>query len=308
LDFLWALSATHENETLSVVNEQNRRPCTCSGRLQPGICAFSFDASTILRAERNMSNGWQALQVSIDGKIGRLLLNRPDVLNALNYTLVLEIEQAVRELENQVRVVLIEGAGENFCAGADLRCVAETQKMREFIEQINRAFFSIEEAPIPVIAAVQGYALAGGFELMQACDIVIVADNAVIGDQHSNFGLIPGGGGSQRLPRLIGRQRALALLLSGARLSGNEAVAWGLAYRSVPLAELREQSMALAQNLAAKSRGGLKAMKYLVNRGAEKPLNEAIDLEVDTFLEWIRSRDAQEGLRAFQDRRSPRFE
>jgi len=97
-------------------------------------------------------------------------------------------------------------------------------------------------------------------------------------------------------------------LLSGARLSGNEAVAWGLAYRSVPLAELREQSMALAQNLAAKSRGGLKAMKYLVNRGAEKPLNEAIDLEVDTFLEWIRSRDAQEGLRAFQDRRSPRFE
>jgi enoyl-CoA hydratase/carnithine racemase len=186
--------------------------------------------------------------------------------------------------------------------------VSETQKMREFIEQINRAFFSIEKAPIAVIAAVQGYALAGGFELMQACDVVIVADNAVIGDQHSNFGLIPGGGGSQRLPRLIGRQRALALLLSGARLSGHEAVAWGLAYRSVPLAELREQSAALAQNLAAKSPGGLKAMKYLVNRGAEMPLNEAIDLEVDTFLEWIRSRDAQEGLRAFQDRRSPRFE
>ena len=255
-----------------------------------------------------MNKGWQTLQVSIDGKIGRVLLNRPDVLNALNYALVLELEQAVRELENQARVILIEGAGAHFCAGADLRYVSETQKMREFIEQINSAFFSIEKAPIAVIAAVQGYALAGGFELMQACDVVIVADNAVIGDQHSNFGLIPGGGGSQRLPRLIGRQRALALLLSGARLSGNEAVAWGLAYRSVPLAELREQNMALAQNLAAKSRGGLKAMKYLVNRGAEKPLNEAIDLEVDTFLEWIRSRDAQEGLRAFQDKRSPRFE
>jgi enoyl-CoA hydratase/carnithine racemase len=189
-----------------------------------------------------------------------------------------------------------------------LRYVAETEQLREFIEQINRAFFSIEEAPIPVIAAVQGYALAGGFELMQACDIVIVADNAVIGDQHANFGLIPGGGGSQRLPRLIGRQRALALLLSGVRLSGYEAVAWGLAFRSVPLADLREQSTALAQSLAAKSRGGLKAMKYLVNRGAEMRLNEAIDLEVDTFLEWIGSRDAQEGLRAFQDRRSPRFE
>jgi enoyl-CoA hydratase/carnithine racemase len=255
-----------------------------------------------------MNSEWQTLQVSIDGPIGRLLLNRPDVLNALNYTLVLEIEQAVRELVNQARVILIEGAGAHFCAGADLRYVAETRQMRDFIEQINRAFFSIEEAPIPVIAAVQGYALAGGFELMQACDIVILADDAVIGDQHSNFGLIPGGGGSQRLPRLIGRQRALALLLSGARLSGNEAVAWGLAYRSVPSAELREQSTALAQNLAAKSRGGLKAIKYLVNRGAEKPLNEAIDLEVHTFLEWIRSRDAQEGLRAFHERRSPRFE
>jgi enoyl-CoA hydratase/carnithine racemase len=255
-----------------------------------------------------MNSVWQTLQVSIDGKIGRVLLNRPDVLNALNYTLVLELEQAVRELENQVRVILIEGEGEHFCAGADLRYVAETQQLREFIEQINRALFSIEEAQIPVIAAIQGYALAGGFELMQACDIVIVADNAVIGDQHANFGLIPGGGGSQRLPRLIGRQRALALLLSGVRLSGYEAVAWGLAFRSVPLADLREQSTALAQSLAAKSRGGLKAMKYLVNRGAEMRLNEAIDLEVDTFLEWIGSRDAQEGLRAFQDRRSPRFE
>src|ERR1700683_3367490 len=255
-----------------------------------------------------MNREWQTLKVWVDGEVGHVVLNRPRVLNALNSTVVLELEQAVRELVNQVRVILIEGAGAHFCAGADLRYVAETQQLREFIEQINRAFFSIEEAPIPVIAAVQGYALAGGFELMQACDIVILADDAVIGDQHSNFGLIPGGGGSQRLPRLIGRQRALALLLSGARLSGNEAVAWGLAHRSVPSAELREQSTALAQKLAAKSRGGLKAIKYLVNRGAEKPLNEAIDLEVHTFLEWIRSRDAQEGLRAFHERRSPRFE
>ena len=90
-----------------------------------------------------MNKGWQTLQVSIDGKIGHVLLNRPDVLNALNYTLVLELEQAVRELGDQVRVILIEGAGAHFCAGADLRYVSETQKMREFIEQINRAFFSI---------------------------------------------------------------------------------------------------------------------------------------------------------------------
>jgi enoyl-CoA hydratase/carnithine racemase len=255
-----------------------------------------------------MNREWQTLKVWVDGEVGHVLLNRPRVLNALNYTVVLELEQAVRELETLARVILIEGAGGHFCAGADLRYVAETQKMREFIEQINRAFFCIERAPIPVVAAVQGYALAGGFELMQACDVVIVAENAVIGDQHSNFGLIPGGGGTQRLSRLIGRQRALALLLSGDRLNGQEAVAWGLAYRSVPFTQLAEQSLAFAQRLATKSQGGLKALKYLVDCGSEKVLTEAVELEVDTFLEWVRGRDAQEGLRAFQERRPPNFE
>jgi enoyl-CoA hydratase/carnithine racemase len=255
-----------------------------------------------------MNREWQTLKVWVDGKIGRVLLNRPDVLNALNYTLVVELEQAIRELEKQSRVILIEGAGDHFCAGADLRYVAETREMREFIEQINRAFFSIEQATIPVVAAVQGYALAGGFELIQACDVAIVADNAVIGDQHSNFGLIPGGGGSQRLPRLIGRQRALALLLSGDRLNGQEAVAWGLAYRSMPFAQLAEQSLAFAQKLATRSQGGLKALKHLVDFGSEKVLSEAIAFEVDTFLEWVRGRDAQEGLRAFQEKRPPNFE
>ena len=255
-----------------------------------------------------MSRTWQTLKVWVDGKVGRVLLNRSRVLNALNYTVVLELEQAVRELETQARVILIEGAGDHFCAGADLRYVAETPKIREFIEQINRAFFCIERAHIPVVAAVQGYALAGGFELMQACDVVVVADNAVIGDQHANFGLIPGGGGTQRLPRLIGRQRALALLLSGDRLNGLEAVAWGLAYRSVPVTQLGEQGLAFAQKLATKSQGGLKALKYLVDCGSEKALTEAVKLEVDTFLEWVRDRDAQEGLRAFQEKRPPNFE
>jgi enoyl-CoA hydratase/carnithine racemase len=255
-----------------------------------------------------MNKEWQTLKVWVDGKIGHIVLNRPQVLNALNNTLVLELEQAVRELENHARVILIEGAGIHFCAGADLQYVLETHKMREFIEQINRAFFSIERASVPVIAAVQGYALAGGFELMQACDVVIVSDNAIIGDQHSNFGLIPGGGGSQRLPRLIGRQRALALLLSGERLNGQEAAAWGLAYRSVPLAQLSEHSLVFAQRLATKSQGGLKTLKYLVDQGAEKSLNEGIELEVDTFLEWVRGRDAQEGLLAFKQKRSPTFE
>jgi enoyl-CoA hydratase/carnithine racemase len=254
-----------------------------------------------------MKTEWQMVKVWVDRRIGHILLNRPQVRNALNYQLVIEMEEAVRELENQARVILIEAAGDHFCAGADLRYVAETHEMRMFIEQINQAFVSVERAQVPVIAAVQGYALAGGFELMQACDIVIVADNAVIGDQHSNFGLIPGGGGTQRLPRLIGRQRALALLLTGDRLSGREAVAWGLAYRSVASSELSEQSVALALNLASKSQDGLKALKYLVEQGSTKSLSESIGLEVETFLKCVQGHDAKEGLRAFQEKRPPSF-
>jgi enoyl-CoA hydratase/carnithine racemase len=254
-----------------------------------------------------MTNEWECLRVAVDSGIGHIILNRPDVFNALNYATVLELEKAVRQLETSVRVILIQGAGNHFCAGADLRDLSGTQKIRELIEQINAAFFAIERSPIPVIVAVQGYALAGGFELMQACDIVFVSDTASVGDQHANFGLIPGGGGSQRLPRLVGRQRALALLLSGDRLNGREAAAWGLAYRSVPLTQLHDEALKFARKLASKSREGLRVMKSLVNRSSEQTLDKAIGLEVEAFLEWIGNEDAQEGLRAFKEKRSPRF-
>jgi enoyl-CoA hydratase/carnithine racemase len=254
-----------------------------------------------------MTSEWECLKVSIDKDVGLVTLNRPDVLNALNYTIVLELEKAVRQLETSARVILIEGAGNHFCAGADLVYLAATQKISELIEQINAAFFAIERASIPVIVAVQGYALAGGFELMQACDVVFVSDTASIGDQHANFGLIPGGGGSQRLPRLVGRQRALALLLSGDRLNGREAASWGLAYRSVPATRLHDEALNFAQRIALKSREGLGRMKSLVNRSSEQPLDESIRVEVESFLEWIKNEDAQEGLRAFESKRSPRF-
>jgi enoyl-CoA hydratase/carnithine racemase len=257
--------------------------------------------------EVDVTHEWECLNVSIDNGIGHVILNRPDVLNALNYTIVLELERAVRQLETSARVILIEGAGNHFCAGADLYYLSGSQKIGELITQINSAFFAIERAPIPVVAAVQGYALAGGFELMQACDIVFVSDTASIGDQHANCGLIPGGGGSQRLPRLVGRQRALALLLSGDRLNGKEAAAWGLAYRSVPSTQLHDEAVKFARKLASKSREGLQVIKSLVNRSSEQSLDDSINLEVKAFHEWINNEDAQEGLRAFKDNRSPRF-
>ena len=258
-----------------------------------------------------MEATWQRLRVSLDGGVGRITLNRPEVRNALDGETVTELEAAFTELGATARAILVEGAGDHFCAGADLRHVARAREdpalLRGFIARINGAFDAIERCPAPVIAAVQGYALAGGFELMQACDLVLVADDAVIGDQHANFGLIPGGGGSQRLPRLVGRQRALGLLLTGERLGAAETVAWGLALRVVPPELLGAEAAALAGRLAALSRSGLARMKRLVDEGALLSLDRAIALESEVFMEHMGDPDVDEGLRAFAERRRPVF-
>ena len=258
-----------------------------------------------------MSKSWRRLKVWVEGPVGHIVLNRPEARNALDYETVKELERALQQLGEEARVIVVRGAGGMFCAGADLKYVATNRQdettLRNLIEQINRAFFQIENVPVPVIAAVEGYALAGGFELMQACDICIVAEEAVIGDQHANFGLIPGGGGTQRLPRLVGRQRALGLLLSGEWMSGEAAAAWGLAYKAVPAGELEPEALRLARRLAERSAEGLRTMKQLVREGLERPLDEGIGMEIEAFCEYIVGGDPEEGLKAFQERRAPRF-
>ena len=160
-------------------------------------------------------------------------------MNAITVALGRELERAVRRLGDEARVIVIRGAGGNFCVGGDFH---ELERLRnagegalaELFDSFRAACAAVREVPVPVIGAVQGNAMAGGFELLQACDIAIVADDARLADNHANFGQVPGGGGSQRLPRIVGRQRALAHMLTGDRLTGSEAAAWGLAYRAVP--------------------------------------------------------------------------
>jgi enoyl-CoA hydratase/carnithine racemase len=155
---------------------------------------------------------------------------------------------------------------------------------------------------VPVIAAVEGYAMAGGFELMQASDIVLVREDAQIADNHSNFGQIPAGGGSQRLPRLVGRQRALSLILTGDRLSGAEAVGWGLAYRAFSPEDFDAGVQELAERLAAKSRDALARSKRLVYEGLQQPLSQGIELELRTVLEHLGGAAAGDGIERFMGR------
>jgi enoyl-CoA hydratase/carnithine racemase len=219
-----------------------------------------------------------------EGRIGQITLHRPDAMNAVTVTLARELQQALRQLAGEADVIVIRGAGGNFSVGGD---IDEVERLRAdgpdalagLFEAFGAACATIAELPVPVLAAVEGYALAGGFELMQACDVAIVRDDARIADHHANFGVIPGGGSTQRLPRLVGRQRALALILSGERLGGAEAVAWGLAYKSVPATDFEDAVQELANRLAGRDRDGQMQIKRLVHEGLELPLAEGLARE-----------------------------
>lgn len=251
------------------------------------------------------------LNVEIDGSVGIIRLNRPTVLNAIDNIMASELETAVCSLTTRVAAVVLCSNGPNFCVGADLRYLRsicdDRSLLSAFISQISGAFAAISRISLPVICAVRGYALAGGFELMQVCDIVIVAEDCVIGDHHANYGLIPGAGGTQRLCRIVGRQRALSLLLTGDRLSGREACAWGLAYKAVADDSVDREALRLAHSLASKSAAGLAEMKALVNDCAGLPTEEALQREVDANVEHGQHPDFREGLAAFEDRRRPTF-
>lgn len=230
----------------------------------------------------------------IDAGVGWITLDRPDRMNAITVQLASELNRAITELgrEPGVNVIVIRGAGGNFCAGGDfteveyLRADGAAALTRLFAA-FRAACDSIAEVEIPVIAAVTGVAAAGGFELMQAADIVLVSDEARIADNHVKFGMIPGGGGTVRLARIVGRQLALALLLSGDRIGGTDAAALGLAYRSYPHAEFDVAVTQFAQRLAGRSRRAVVSIKRLVNSGLGSTLPDALDVELGAVVGHI---------------------
>ncbi len=221
--------------------------------------------------------------------IGRITLNRPEAMNAITTELATALRDALADLGARSRVIVIAGAGSNFCAGGDFKALAairdDADAMRELFETFHAACALIAELPVPVIAAVEGVAMAGGFELMLASDIALVREDARIGDNHSNIAMVPGGGSTQRLPRLVGRQRALGLILTGDHLTGAQAAEWGLAYRAV--GALEPAVSKLAERLAAKDPVALRRTKAVVQAGLERPLTDAINLELEAVMEHL---------------------
>jgi enoyl-CoA hydratase/carnithine racemase len=242
---------------------------------------------------------WMGLAVSVvqlviaDG-IGRITLNRPERMNAISTELACHLEHALNDLSTQsaVNVIVIRGAGKNFCAGGDVAEVerlrsAGPEQLRTLFDAFRRACNAVATVDVPVIAAVQGVAMAGGFELMQAADIVLVSDDAKIADNHINFGMIPGGGSTQRLPRLVGHQVALGLLLSGERLSGLDAQRLGLAYRSFAPQDFDEGVDRFLAQLASRDRAAVTTLKRLVGGAGQRSLSQGLDDEISAAVAHI---------------------
>jgi enoyl-CoA hydratase/carnithine racemase len=244
--------------------------------------------------------------------VALITLNRPDVLNAMNTAMRTELVEAFTRLrgDDAVRVIVVAGAGDRaFSAGADIREFLEPPVPTRFREERKRLDFrrEMDRCPQPIIAAIRGYALGGGLELALACDIRVAAEDAQLGLTEINLGIIPGGGGTQRLPRLVGRGKALEMILTGARVPAAEALRLGLVERVVPVAELMPAAQALARSIAEKAPVALRYAKEAVVTGLELPLADGIRLENDLATLLRTTEDRVEGARAFVEKRKPRW-
>ena len=246
--------------------------------------------------------------------VGRIALNRPAALNALNRRMISEIGYALEDTErdNSVRVIVVTGSGRAFCVGADLKFVKEELNslydQQEFFRFGNKTLMNrIENLTKPVIAAVNGIALAGGFEIVLACDLVIASEEAFFGDQHINYGLVGPGGSTQRTPRLVGPRKAKEIIFTGEKWSAREAEKIGLVNRVVPAGELEMSVNEIALKIAEKSPVALRIAKSLINRALDADRATASELEVMSAIVNATSEDYREGIKAFNEKRAPVF-
>jgi enoyl-CoA hydratase len=254
----------------------------------------------------------QNLLVDVRDGVAFVTVNRPARLNALDATTVEELDAVFAELaeDASVRGVVLTGAGEKaFVAGADIEALArlDAEGGRALSERGQRVFDRIEWLGKPVVAAVNGFALGGGCELALACHLRVASEQAALGTPEVKLGLICGYGGTQRLPRLVGRGRALELLLTGDRVDAAEALRIGLVNKVVPRERLLEEAEALVRRIAANGPLAVRATLEAVNGGLDRPLAEAQEGESALFGDVVASQDAREGTRAFLEKRPARF-
>lgn len=254
---------------------------------------------------------YDTLRVETDGPVAVITIDRPEKRNALSARVRSELVAALDDLSasTDVRVVVFTGAGDRaFIAGADIAEFADRTPLEQRDAMTGRRVFDeIADYPKPTIAMINGFALGGGCELALACDIRVASDTARLGQPEINLGIIPGGGGTQRLPRVVGTGQAMRLILSGEIIDATEALRIGLVDVVTPAAELRDRTLELARTIASKSPVALRIAKAAVRAAAEMPLSAGLAYETELFVTCFASDDKREGVEAFLEKRSPEF-
>ncbi|HQR71313.1 MAG TPA: enoyl-CoA hydratase [Burkholderiaceae bacterium] len=253
---------------------------------------------------------YQNILVETRGRVGLLTLNRPKALNALNDQLMDELGAALLafDADDGIGAMVITGSEKAFAAGADIGAMKEWSYMDVFkSEYISRNWETLRRIRKPVIAAVAGYALGGGCELAMMCDFIIAADSAKFGQPEIKLGIIPGAGGTQRLPRAVGKAKAMDLVLSARMMDAAEAERSGLVSRVVPADKLLDEALAAAAAIAGHSLPAVMMAKEAINRAYEAPLNEGMLFERRLFHSLFATSDQKEGMAAFVEKRPAKF-
>ncbi|MBT2572370.1 enoyl-CoA hydratase [Bacillus sp. ISL-51] len=243
--------------------------------------------------------------------IGLITLNRPQAANALSSQMIDELQSIIRHIKNtpSIRCVILTGLGNTFCAGADLkeRAGMNHEQVKQSVGRIGETASSIESLPQPVIAALNGTAVGGGLELALACDIRMAASHARFGLPETGLAIIPGAGGTQRLPRLIGPGAAKELIYTGRRITAKEGKDISLIEHVCDAEELMEQAKTLASRIAANGPIAVRQAKFAINKGLEADLNTGLAIEQKAYETVIPTLDREEGLRAFSEKRPPEY-
>ncbi len=254
---------------------------------------------------------FNTLKFEEKGNIGILTISRPKAMNALNSEFFANMNSFLDEFEKNenIRVLIITGEGKAFVAGADIAEMSnfDAKQGKEFSEIGQNVFNRIEDLHIPVIAAINGFALGGGMELAMSCDFRIASTKAKLGQPEVSLGLIPGYAGTQRLSRLVGVGDALMLLMTGDMIRANEALAIHLVQKVVEPEELMPETMKIAENIAKKGKNAVKQVKYVTRQGTRMMFNAGQRLEADVFGSMFKTDETKEGISAFLEKRKPNW-
>jgi enoyl-CoA hydratase/carnithine racemase len=253
--------------------------------------------------------GFETITLAREETYAIVTLNRPPA-NAISEQLITELNAALNSVlsDESMRALIVTGAGDKiFCGGADLGSAFSGGDVEQFIRFGNSVMRKLERFPKPVIAAINGHAMGGGMEIAMACHLRLMKETARMGQTESNLGIIPGYGGTQRLPRLIGRTKALEFLLLGTQIPAPECLALGLVNRLSKDGETLNDAKALARQLGKRAPLATAAIIKAVDEGLEAPMAKSIDIELEQFVPTLRSEDAAEGIQAFFAKREPQF-